>query len=191
MRRKLRFFAVPARFAPVQLAFCLLVAPLGLVHGSESWHVTPGAGVLLFSGDQPARDNVAATLRLGYDLDAPLSLELGGLTGSLDSRAEGSHDLYGSWADAIIHLARWERFDPFLSAGAGAFWTDGRVLPDNREEGVVPRLGLGFLYSLSEHWSARVGVTLMTMRVTDRHDCFGLAEAGLSYYFGDTTPARP
>ena len=182
MRRKFRIFAATVLFSPVGLVLLLLTAPLS-VQGSESWHVTPGAGVLLFSGGQPVRDSMAETLRLGYDLDAPVSIELGGLA--------GGRDRDGTWADAILHLARWERFDPFLSAGVGAFWSDRHALPDNRDDGVGPRLGAGFLYSLSEHWSARAGVTVTTLRLSDRQSVFSIVEAGLSYYFGDTTPDRP
>ena len=192
MRKTLRFLAGTARFAPLALLLSVSGNP---AHGSESWHVSSGVGVLLFQGGQPTRDSVAGTLRLGYDLDAPVSLELGGLVGGGDSRSSavdgGNRNLYGSWADAIIHLARWERLDPYLNVGVGALWSDNRAWPDNRQECVVPRLGAGFLYSVSEHWSVRAGVTLMTLRLNDRHDCFGLAEAGLCYYFGDTTPARP
>jgi hypothetical protein len=186
--------AVTAAF-PLAGLLLLLSAPFTLVQGGESWHVTPGAGVLLVPGGQPTRDGLVETLRLGYDLDAPVSIELGGLAGDLDNRNEAVDGrrsaLDGTWADAIVHLARWERFDPFLSAGAGAFWSDHHTLPGNHQEGVVPRLGAGFLYTLSEHWSARVGVTVMTMRLPDRQSCFGILEAGLSYYFGDTTPALP
>jgi hypothetical protein len=211
MRRKLRVFASSrwklsnglfqkkalstARFSPVGLVLLLLSMPGNFALGGESWHVTPGAGVLLFSGGQPTRDGLAGTLRFGYDLDAPISIELGGLAGNFDCRDNaadsGGGNIYGAWADAIIHLARWERFDPFLGVGAGAFWSDRHALPDNRQEGGVPRLGAGVLYTLSEHWSLRAGVTAMTMRMTDRHACFGIVEAGLSYYFGDTTPAYP
>ena len=194
MRSKLRIFASAVPLFPLGLALLLSVAGCP-AWGGESWYVTPGAGVLFFSGGQPSRDSVAGTLRLGYDLNAPISIELGGLAGELNNRndaAAGSgHEINGTWVDTIIHLARWERFDPFFNAGVGACWSDGHVLSDNREEGVVPRLGAGFLYTLSEHWSARAGVTVMTLRLPDRHACFGIAEAGLSYYFGDTTPAQP
>ena len=39
----------------------LLCVPCCLVRASESWHVTPGAGVLLFPGGQPTH---------GYDFAA-------------------------------------------------------------------------------------------------------------------------
>jgi hypothetical protein len=192
MRSKPRIFAATALFPLLGL---LLSAPLSLVWGSESWHVTPGAGVLLVPGGQPARDGLVETLRLGYDLDAPVSIELGGLVGNLDNRddaADGRRSaIGGTWADAIIHLARWERLDPYLNAGTGAFWSDHHTLPGGHQEGVTPRLGAGILYTLSEHWSAHIGATVMTTRLPDRHACFGILEAGLSYYFGDTTPAQP
>jgi len=194
MRRKLRLLVWPAQILPLPVTLLLCLASLNSpVQGGESWHVTAGEGVLLFSGAQPAHDGLAETLRLGYDLDAPVSFELGGLAGDFNSRNgavdDGDHGIYGAWADAIIHLARWERFDPFLNVGAGCFWSAGRALPDNREEGAVPRLGAGFLYTLSEHWSLRMDATAMTMRLSNRHACFSCMEAGLSYYFGDTTPA--
>ena len=187
--------ATTAPFPWLGLALLLLCAPCGLVRASESWHVTPGAGVLLFPGGQPTHDGMVETLRLGYDLDAPVSIELGGLAGNLNCRRDssfgGRSTIGGGWADVLIHLARWERFDPYVVGGIGAFGSEHHALPDNRSEGIVPRLGAGVLYTLSEHWSARAGVTVMTMRLPDRQACFGLVEAGLSYYFGDTTPARP
>ena len=175
-------------------SFALLfsIALLRPVLAGESWHVTAGEGVLLFCGAQPSHDGLVETLRLGYDLDAPVSFELGGLTGHFDSRADNDAPvIYSSWGDAIFHLARWERLDPFLTAGAGAFWSNDRALPENRENGLTPRLGAGFLYTLSEHWSLRVDATVMTLHRPDRQAGFGLLEAGLSYYFGDSTPASP
>jgi hypothetical protein len=167
------------------------VAPT--LHGSESWHVTPGAGMLLLPGGTAPQNGWVGTLRAGYDLNAPLSLEVGGVAGTLprsaDAGESGTLDLQGTWADLIVHLARWERLDPFLSVGAGAFWSDGRGLPDNQQDGLFPRVGAGFLYSLSENWSFRLGATLMAAQ--DRQACFGLVESGFSYYFGDTTPDRP
>ena len=194
MTRKFRFFRADGSFATLTLAL-LLTAFGTLSRAGESWHVTPGAGVLCFTGGQPTHDSVVGTLRAGYDLDAPLSIELGGLAGNLKFRS-GSGDnnqevLGGAWADAILHLARWERLDPFVSAGAGTLWSEARTLPDSRSEATVPRLGAGVLYTLSENWSLRSGITAMSMRATDRHDSFYLLEMGLSYYFGDTTPAHP
>lgn len=194
MRSNFGTFRAGASISSLLLA--LLLATFGApARGGESWHVTPGAGVLCFTGGQPAHDSVVGTLRAGYDLDAPLSIELGGLAGDLKLRS-GSGDnnqetLGGAWADAVFHLARWERLDPFVSAGAGTLWSAARTLPDSRSEATVPRLGAGVLYTLSESWSLRSGITVMSLRATDRHDCFYLFEMGLSYYFGDTTPARP
>jgi hypothetical protein len=177
------------RFAAGLLALLLAAA----AQGSESWHASPGAGWLLLPGSTPLRDGPAATLRLGYDFDAPVSLELGGLAASLASRLPGGgrHDLYGAWADAILHFARWERFDPFVSAGVGALGSDARALPGDRRAACTPRLGAGAMYTLTEHWSVRAGVTVLTTQPNHRESCCALVEAGLFYYFGDTTPARP
>lgn len=168
-----------------------LLAPT--LQGSESWHVTPGAGLFLFPGGDASRNSWVGTWRAGYDMNAPLSLEIGGLAGGVarpaDAVDSGVRDLMGTWLDLIVHLRRWERLDPFLSAGGGAFWCDGRGLPDNRQEAVYPRAGAGFLYSLSENWSFRLGATLLV--AGSREACGGVVEAGFSYYFGDTTPERP
>jgi hypothetical protein len=194
MWRVFAIFSAAARLFPLPMLL-LAAGAAAPAQGGESWHITPGAGVLLLPGGQAACDGAAGTLRLGYDLDAPVSIELGGLAGRLDHRDRtadvGGHHIRGTWVDTIFHLARWERLDPFLSAGYGAFWSDGRALPDHRQEGFAPRLGAGVLYTLSEHWSLRAGVTAMTLRPGGRQAAFGIAEAGLSYYFGDTTPARP
>jgi len=165
---------------------CLLLSAALLARGGESWHVTPGTGLLLTPGGD-AGNNWATMLRLGYDFDAPLSLELGGLIVPRDGRNEIS----GTWVDTVVHLARWERFDPFLNAGVGAFWSDCRALPDDRARGLAPRLGAGFLYTLSEHWSLRAGITVQTLQPSARRAGFGILDTGLSYYFGDTTPTRP
>ncbi|MEI6211618.1 MAG: outer membrane beta-barrel protein [bacterium] len=196
MRRIIRVFSAAVPVARTAALGLLLATGLsGLSWGSESWHVATGAGVLLFPGGEASRDNMVGTLRLGYDLNAPLSIELGGLAGGFNSPDRGAdggwHSIRGTWADLIVHLARWERLDPYLSAGVGAFWCDGHALPDNRQEGFAPRLGAGILYSLSEHWSVRAGVTAMTLQPNERQACFGFAEAALCYYFGDTTPERP
>ena len=37
----------------------------------------------------------------------------------------------------------------------------------------------------------RTGITVQTLQPSARRAGFGILEAGLSYYFGDTTPARP
>jgi hypothetical protein len=181
---------------PGALAAALLAAFAATAsRAAEAWHLTPGVGVLSLAGSDPARAAGIGALRLGYDLDAPVSLELGGLAGCSENRRDaadtGWHNLYGVWADAIVHLRRWERFDPFLSLGAGYLWSDGRALPDRRQEIVTPRLGAGFLYSLSDAWSVRAGVSLMAAHPADRRTVGCLFEFGLSYYFGDTTPARP
>ena len=181
MSRRIGFLAATA---PLGVAWLLLFSACTPARGGESWHVTPGAGVLLFPGSQPAHDSLAGTLRLGYDLDAPVSLEFGQLAGMLDTPKDPGSDhqaVESVWTDVMLHLARWERLDPFLSAGGGVFWSDGRTLPDNRSEGVVPRLGAGFLYTLSEHWSARAGITVMSLQRPNRQGGFALAEAGLSY----------
>ncbi len=190
------YLPLPFRTA---ILLCLLVlgwlggAVVPTAHSSESWHVTPGGGVLLFPGGHAPQDGWVGTLRAGYDLNAPLSLEVGGLAGTVHRPADavdsGTLALQGTWGDLIIHLARWERLDPFLSVGAGAFWCAGRGLPDNQQEAVFSRAGAGVLYSLSENWSFRLGATLLAS--PDRQACFGLIETGFSYYFGDTTPSRP
>lgn len=171
-----------------------------------AWYITPGAGFLFFQGGHPSRDGWAGTLRAGRDVSELFSIEAGGIYGAPDTRngpRQGRPAPFGGvWMDAVfhfggwegydrlctalvgplaprMHFSRWERFDPFLTLGAGACWSGRRALPGDDVVSFVPRLGAGFQYHLTEHWSVRAECTAMTTRECGFPSLFGMAAAGL------------
>jgi len=164
-------------------------------------YVSPGLGVVLMNSFSPSHDTLAPMLRLGYDMNDIFSFEIGGLATRLDDRNDlrlphdAFHytDAYGAWADAIIHLTRWEKFDPFINVGVGEFWAMDNAWLNEKEMMLVPRLGLGAMYHLNDHWSLRAGGTLMTSDFhPHEHNLFSVVDVGLGYSFGGgRAPAAP
>jgi len=157
---------------------------------SDRWYVSPSLGVVFFKGDAPSHNAMVGIARIGYDLTDLVSLELGGMWGPITERDTngggtfGNADLFSSWVDAAFHLQRWERFDPFITAGLGVMWSDKKALPDWMKQGVVPRVGIGATYSLSDRWSLRAGATLMCMHSFEAENLLCVADVGATYHFG-------
>lgn len=169
----------------------------------NKWYVSPGVGLVIFRSDAPSHDAFAPMIRFGYDATELLSFEVGGLWAKLEDRSNlnpatdeefNYTSMWGLWQDAIFHLnGRWERFDPFINAGIGEFWTgDNHALPDNKKIAVAPRLGIGMNYFLDEHWALRAGATLMDATLhMHRDQAFGVVDVGLGYTFGGGSKPMP
>jgi outer membrane protein OmpA-like peptidoglycan-associated protein len=165
--------------------------------GSGQVYVNPGVGLLLFREDQPSRDVLAPMVRVGCDLTDLVSLEASGIwapavrSHASAGRPFNATDIFGLSGDAVFHVTRWERFDPYLSAGLGAFFSERDTMPSQHQNIVTPRLGAGAMYHLTDHWSLRAGGTLMAANF-DFGEMFGLLEIGAVYYFGGgATPPPP
>jgi len=176
---------------------------------SPTWlngvEVTPGIGLMLTPHSQPLQqDTFLYMLRFGEDLNKYFSLEEGFLHGRLFDRngakpanPYGESDLYGAWLDTVFHFTRWDRFDPFLSAGVGKLWATDRALPGYKRQEITPRLGAGAMYHLTDNLSLRAGATLLqeSSRVRQspahRDNTFAIFDAGLVYTFGGSKPVAP
>jgi len=174
-------------------------------HGDQTWYdkfyISPGLGVVLFNSFAPSHDTLAPMLRVGYRVNDVFDLEVGGLVTRLDDRNDlrVAHDsfhytqAYGTWLDAVFHLTRWERFDPYATLGVGEFWARDNALLNEKEMILTPRVGLGVMYHLNEHWSLRAGGTLMASDFRPHeHNFWSVIDVGVGYAFGGGhAPAAP
>lgn len=136
------------------------------------WYVSPNVGQLNFEGDEEVKDGLLFGVRLGYDYTEMWSFE-GGLqyAPTLDENfryADGvrisrlseiaGDDVHDTSAlvtslDALFHFTRWERLDPYLSAGVGlTSYADD--LGDGRNDLSV-RAGGGVMWHFNDEWAIR------------------------------------
>jgi len=144
------------------------------------WYVAPGAGLLMFEGDQEVENGFQVNVRLGRDLTEWWSLEgmflvaprLEGnysddFRGGEISRLEAvdgndgvdSTSAIGLALEGIFHFTRWDRFDPFLAIGGGLTF-----YADDMEEGTTEpafRLGGGAIYHFNDEWALRADGRLL------------------------------
>ncbi len=146
------------------------------------WYISPGIGWYNAEGDEPLEDGMILTLRLGYDYNEWWTLEgslilapsldenLGGMTGrneagewiDLDqpnSYSKGEEHFGDTWmaqlyGDALFHLSRFDRIDPYLTFGAGIN-VFGKDVTGDGQLSLNLRGGGGIMYHLSDTWSLR------------------------------------
>jgi len=144
------------------------------------WYVSAGVGQINFEGDEEVEDGFLLIGRLGYDYNEWWTFEAGlELAPYLDENTvgqttiedgefvfqrvsrleltagEGTHDTWslGVAADALFHFTRWERLDPFLSAGVGLRWYADE-LSDGQTD-LALRTGGGVMYHFNDEWAVR------------------------------------
>ena len=171
-----------------------LRASAGEVAEQSSWYLSPGIGMMFFEGNQPTDEGLNMVLRLGYDISDHWSTE-GGVSwapnisgnGGADSNPHNAIDnqsIMGYFVDGLYHFNRFNRLDPYLTAGAGFYRADTRVFCDGDESTIVgPRIGAGVMYHLTDSWSLRAD-TRAFMPLEGDYELIYTADAGLAYHFG-------
>jgi outer membrane protein OmpA-like peptidoglycan-associated protein len=162
------------------------------------WYVSPGVGVVVFEGDQPAKKGAMGVMRVGYDFSERLSFELGLLAAPhLEndfSNTSGVYfnkaALYGAYGDVLLHLSRWERFDPYLTLGAGYLRSDDRILADRQEGAISPRIGVGAMWHLNDSVSLRADACAMGA-INGSVEVYPTFDVGMVYRFGGAPAATP
>ena len=172
-------FKNPVMKPSVVLSFALALMASGAVSAraeeadTHPWYVSLSGGVIDFEGDDPVGDSGLVAVRLGHDYSEAWSFE-GALeyapqlseqwrtdwrTRQRISRLEekagpGVHDTYSLrlTADALRHMTRWEKLDPFLAIGAGVVWY-ADDFGDALE--VLGQAGAGCFYHLNDEWALR------------------------------------
>ena len=187
----------------------LIVSVAGLmgvlaVHADElgdapRWYVSPGVGMMFFEGNQPVDEGLNMVLRLGYDVSEHWSVEGGvswapnitsnGRDGRDDNgvggdNGVGAQSIRGLFIDGLYHFNRYNRLDPYLTAGAGYYRANDRVFCDGDEFSIGgPRVGAGVMYHLNDRWSLRAD-THAFMALEDDCEFIYTADAGIAYRFG-------
>ena len=103
----------------------------------DRWYAGASATLVLPQGGQRMRRLGGATARFGYYISESLSVEADAAW--LESSA-------GLGVQGLWHFYGYERFDPFVTAGARG-WIEGNA---------GPAAGLGAFYHLTDSWSLRV-----------------------------------
>ena len=205
--KKLLGFATVAAFA----AFSVTAEELA---DTPRWYVSPGVGMMFFEGNQTVDDPLNLVLRLGYDWTEHVSLELEGSDAlnatanghhgykrnrhgwgygyDLDGRrrnAYGYHkikaqNIWGVGLDALFHLDRYNRFDPYLSLGWGYYHAEDRIFCEGGMYNVTgPRVGIGAFYHLTDNLALRADAKA-NVAIDETWETMYTADLGLAYYFG-------
>jgi outer membrane protein OmpA-like peptidoglycan-associated protein/opacity protein-like surface antigen len=152
------------------------------------WYVSPGVGMMFFQGNQPTDEGLNMVLRLGYDISEHWSAEGGvswapNITGNGDGGADGQ-SIRGAFLDGMYHFNRYNRLDPYLTAGVGYYRANDRVFCDGDEFSVGgPRVGAGVMYHLTDRWSLRADGRAFMPLEGDMAFIY-TADAGVAYRFG-------
>jgi outer membrane protein OmpA-like peptidoglycan-associated protein/outer membrane protein W len=179
----------------VMMACMLACSAAWLANAQQSesdrgrWYVTPGVGMMMFDGPT---DNspVFFSLSLGYDLTDYFSVEASMMYAPVHDARTGvrGDQSAGPTLDLLYHpfgkdLGRW---DPYLTAGLAYWFSDGYLFPEHYRHVLVPRVGVGVAYHLTDDLSLRLeGKTGFPVTATDIDDCWiTTAELGLLYRFG-------
>ena len=117
------------------------------------------AGGMFFPGGGTALRNgaAAAALRAGTYVADDLAFEASCLSAPhVSSTTRGHAAVTGASADMLWHVFGYERFDPFLVAGAHSLFAAKHVFADgSRRSAFGPEAGIGFFYHLTDNVSLR------------------------------------
>jgi len=152
------------------------------------WYVNPGVGMILPEGNQAIDEGLNLNLRLGYDLSDHWSVETeASFAPNMTNNGRWTQKkqrIYGVGLDALYHFDRYNRFDPFLSAGWAVYMADRNVFEEGSRSTLTgPRVGIGAMYHLTDNLSLRAdGRALMS--VDTCHEMQYTLDAGVVYRFG-------
>ncbi len=152
------------------------------------WYVSPGVGMMFFEGNQPTDEGLNMVLRLGYDISDHWSTE-GGVSWAPNVSGNGDNGVdnqkvNGLFMDGMYHFNRFNRLDPYVTAGVGSFHADDRVFNSGEDSNVYgPRVGAGVMYHLTDNWSLRADGHAFAPLEADMSFIY-TADAGVVYRFG-------
>lgn len=160
------------------------------------WYLSVGAGLVDFEGDSWVEDSGMVGARVGFDandrwtLEAVLSVAPQ-LNAKDDAGAVGfdTTKLVGFGIEGLFHFTRWERLDPYLSAGVGMLvFQDAQRSGDKRESAF--RGGGGVMYHFNDEWAVRADWVGMLRGFGESPSSSSIMDAGIVWYWGANVPVR-
>ena len=139
-------------------AFLAAIAAFaGAVGAGEVYFDAAGGMFFPGGGSSLRRGAAAAVLRAGAYASDDLAFEVSAISAPhVSSTTRGHAAVTGASADALWHMFGYERFDPFLVAGAHSLFSAKHVFADGaRRSAFGPEAGLGFFYHLTDCASLR------------------------------------
>jgi len=156
------------------------------------WYVSPGIGVLVFEGNEPANPGAIGVLRVGYDATEHVSYELGGMYGPRFSKNDDSKygrprfqpaEAWGVSADVLYHFNRMERWNPYVSVGAMYMRSPEDIFADSSHVW-APRAGAGLIWNWTDDISLRANANVAFGILNERVEFYPMFDLGMIYRFG-------
>ena len=164
------------------------------------WYISPGVGVLVFEGNEPANPGAIGLLRVGYDINDHWSVELGGIYGprfkaNSDNTKYAPPKFKTAWAwgvtaDALYHFRPMERLDPYLSVGWMYMHSADEIFADSRHLWCAPRLGGGLIWNWTDDISLRANANVAFGVPSGRIEFYPSVDIGMIYRFGGGSDAN-
>ena len=162
-----------------------IAAFAGAVGAGEVYFDAAGGMFFPGGGSSLRRGAAAAALRAGTYLADDLAIEASCLSAPhVSSTTRGHAAVTGASADALWHVFGYERFDPFLVAGAHSLFSAKHVFADGaRRTAFGPEAGVGFFYHFTDNASFRFDARA-SMLVDDPCGMVYSVCGGLQFSFG-------
>ncbi|MCL2104471.1 MAG: OmpA family protein [Kiritimatiellaeota bacterium] len=160
--------------------------------GQARWYVSPGVGIMMLDGPTD-NEPVFFDLSVGYDLTDYVSLEAGMMYAPAHDAEPGvkGGQSAGPTLDVLFHVLGKDggRWDPYVTAGLAYWFANGDLFYQHDRGVLVPRVGAGLAYHLTDDLSLRLEGKTGT---STRHFCeneawITTAELGLLYRFGGSS----
>ena len=160
----------------------------------DGWYLGAAGGMMLPGGGNSLRRAAEAGVRGGRYITDSLALEMeGACAPSAVSGHGGNTAISGVALQGVLHFTGWrefdmlfgcERFDPFLTLGAGARLAGRNVLAeDSHRTAFGPVFGLGAFYHLTDSVSLRADAKAQLCCDSPCGMLYGVS-VGLQYSFG-------
>jgi outer membrane protein OmpA-like peptidoglycan-associated protein/outer membrane protein W len=156
------------------------------------WYFAPSLGVVDFEGDQDFKDGIVLGGAIGYDFserwtaEGVLALAPYLVANNVSGRPSPDWDntyMMSLALDGLFHFTRWERLDPYLTAGVG-FMRYGEEPIEGSQSDWLLRGGVGVLYHFNDEWAVRADWRAMLAGFGSNPNANSILSAGVTWTWG-------